>query len=249
MFEAKIELEIFKEFVTNLMIVVEEINLHISEKGFNARAVDVANVSMISCELKKVAFEHYFLDNEININVGLYLSKIYDLLNGSNKNGIIKIEINTKTQKLYIIYENLSYSTSLLDPSSIRSEPNVPKIAFSNKLCINGLEFKKAIKAAERINDYVILGLKNNTFYIEAKNETDRLYLSLDTNFEEEINNNINISSIYSIDYLLNFTKVIKKTIDLHLSIGQDYPLLVTFDMINNFGTIIYFLAPRIESE
>lgn len=247
MFKAKIELDLFKEYIMNLMIVVEEININIDEKGISAKAVDVANVSMIASTIKREAFDNYEL-NVSQLKLGLDLLKIYDILSFSNKNCIINIAVDITTQKLTISFENLFYSTSLLDPSTIRDDPNIPNISFTNKCCIRGSDLKKSLKIAERVNDHIILELKDEKLYIISKNETDNINLVLESKILENVSSSV-ISSIYSIDYLLNLTKTIWKIDKIILSIGQDYPLLATFNLSKNSGSTIYFLAPRIESE
>lgn len=246
----RININIFKEFISNLMIVADEVILNINDNGFVSKAIDISNVAMISIELEKEIFDFYELKSE-KFSVGIDLLKIYEVINEYKNDDQIYLEINNKTNKINIKFNNISYSTSLLDTSTIRMEPNMPNINYFEKVLVNGLEFKKAVKIADRINDYLVIELENKNLYIKSKNETDQISLCINSKSINQNNSNYNktVSSIYSTDYLLNLTKTLGKIENIILSIDQDYPLFITFNIYNKYGSVFYFLAPRIESD
>ena len=65
MLKATIDAEIFKETVDVIAAIVTECRLNVSEAGFMTRAVDTANVAMISIELSPEAFSSYTADENV----------------------------------------------------------------------------------------------------------------------------------------------------------------------------------------
>ena len=248
-FYAKINLDLIKEYIFNLMLINEEVCLNINNNGFYIMSIDSSNVSMIKSYLSKNEFINYILKDSSNIKIGLDLLKIYDILNNYNQNCNIDLYINTIRQKLEIHIENMIYKTSLLDVSVIKNETKDLSIQFNNEIYINGSELKKALKIADKINDYIIFELNKNKLYIKTKNEDENFSLCLNSNVIKNKNEDSLVSSIYSIEYLLNISKGIAKLDNIILSIGQDYPLQMKYNLKNKDCHFIYILAPRIEQE
>ena len=245
-FFAKINLEILKDYIYNLMLINDEICLNVTNNGFYTISFDSSNVSMIKSNLSKDEFEDYLL-KEISIKVGLDLLKIYEILNNYNQSNSVAIYINIKKQKLRIHVENMIYTTSLLDLSIIKNDTKELTIQFDNETYIDGFELKKALKIADKINDFIIFEIKEQSLFIKTKNETDYFSLLLSSNVVKKSNNFI-ISSMYSTEYLLNLSKGIGKLNNIILSIGQDYPLQIKFKLKDKNCDFTYILAPRIES-
>ena len=59
MFEAKIDANILKGCIESITAIVDEGKLRIAEDGLKLRAVDPANVAMVSFELQSDAFDDF----------------------------------------------------------------------------------------------------------------------------------------------------------------------------------------------
>ena len=55
--------------------------------------------------------------------------------------------------------------------------------------------------------------------------------------------------SLFSIDYFSNMIKPVKSDDPITISMGNDNPIRVDFDIAEKKGHVTYLLAPRIESD
>ena len=106
---------------------------------------------------------------------------------------------------------------------------------------------RKAIKAAEKVSDHVILGVDDTTFFMEAKGDIDSLKLQIPANELLALRSGES-RSLFSLDYLVDMVKAAGKADEVVLELGLDYPIKMRFQ-INKNVSIIYLMAPRIEQE
>ena len=70
MLKAAINTAIFKELIDVIAAMVTECRMHVSPDGFKTRAVDTANVAMVSLDLSSDAFSSYnATENEIGVDI------------------------------------------------------------------------------------------------------------------------------------------------------------------------------------
>ena len=67
------------------------------------------------------------------------------------------MELEEGNHKLLIDVGGLSYTLSLLDPSTIRAEPRIPQLELPAKVVMNGADLRRAVKAAEKISATICL--------------------------------------------------------------------------------------------
>lgn len=251
MFEAKIEASTLRECIEAITAVVDEGKLRLTEAGMKLRAVDPANVSMISFVLKSDAFAEYRFtaesegDNELE--VGIDFMKLLGILGIGGKEDV-ELKLDEHAQKLYTKMGSLDYTLSLLDPSTLRKEPKVPELEFPAQVIIETEEFRRAIRAAEKIGDSIVLGVAGEEFYMVAESEMDKLRLSLSK--EQLIHlTPETVSSLYSREYISAMSKGMSHTENITLNLGMNYPLQMDFELAEGKVKVSYLLAPRIESE
>jgi len=238
-----VDADVLKKLIKASSILVDEAKLRTSPEGISMRSVDSANVAMVSFELRKDAFELFEADES---EIGVDLHRLEDVLGVAKKGDMVNLSV-IDDEKLRIRIKNLSYTLSLIDPSSMRRDPRVPNLEFSAEVCVDGSEIDRAIKAASKISDHVVLGVENEVFYIEAEGDTDsmRLELTKDELFELKGGN---ARSMFSLDYLSDMSKSFRNAPEVRIYLGTDYPVKITFP-VSADGEVSYLLAPRIESE
>ncbi|HUV03300.1 MAG TPA: DNA polymerase sliding clamp [Desulfobacteria bacterium] len=250
MFEAKIDAAVLRESIESITAVVDEGKLRITEDGFTLRAVDPANVAMISFDLQRDAFDDFRFEKESDaeaIETGIDFVKLHDILGigGLEK---VTLKLDEQVQKLFTTMGSLAYTVSLLDPASLRKEPKVPELEFPVQVTIELEEFRRTIRAAEKIGDHIVLGVDGEEFYMEVEGEMDKLRLGLRK--EQLIHMTPGtLHSLYSLDYVAAMTKGMSHADHITLNLGKDYPLQVDFEVADGKCKVSYLLAPRIESE
>jgi proliferating cell nuclear antigen len=245
MFKAAINAELLKDAIASLAVIVDEVRFKIKPEGISVKAVDPANVAMGIFELGSSAFDAYSADE---CEIGVDLNKIMDLLGIADKNDTVRMELEEENHKLLIDVGGLSYTLSLLDPSTIRAEPRVPQLELPAKVVLNGADLRRAVKAAEKISDHMLMGVSDDTFYMEAKGDTDQVRLEMGRDQLIDLKAG-EACSLFSLDYLTDIVKPTNKVNEVTLSLGKDFPILIDFEIANGAGRISYLLAPRIESD
>ncbi len=244
MLNARIKSDRLKDIVEILSALVQETKLNLTPQGISTRAVDPANVAMVSVDLAKDAFDSFeATDGEIGIDI----AKLRGIMEMANTDDVIKLELDEKGQKLVVEMRGISYTLSLLDPSGIRKEPKIPELNLPAHITLKGDDLKRAVKAAEKISDYMSLGVKENVFFMEADGDTDKVLMELTKDQLIDIVPD-NANSLFSLDYLSDISKTAGKASQVTLDIGKDYPMKVRFAFAEGHGQALYMLAPRVES-
>lgn len=245
MFKATIDAYLLKDSVETLSVLVDEARFRISPEGIAVRAVDPANVAMVSFDLATDAFDDFSADD---CELGLDLSRVSDILAVADRDDKVRMELDEDAKKLMIQIGGFSYTLSLLDPSTIRAEPRIPQLDLPAEIVLNGKDLQKAVKAAEKISDHMLLGVEGENFFMEAEGDTDRVKLTMSRDQLIDIKPN-DTRSLFSLDYLSDIIKPASKSNEVTLHLGKDFPIKINFSIANGAGTIGYLLAPRIESD
>jgi proliferating cell nuclear antigen len=149
-----------------------------------------------------------------------------------------------------VSFEGYRYSITLLDPNTIRKDPNPPNIDLPGKVVLSGSELNNAIKAASVVSDKIALGIDpaNQLFYMSAEGDTDHIRREFG---KDEVNyiNSSEARSLFSLDYLKDMGKVMNKAEEVEVSLGIDHPAKFSFYIAGGNGHVEYLLAPRIEAD
>ena len=261
MFKAKVNANVLRECIESITAIVDEGKLRIAEDGLKLRAVDPANVAMVSFELQGDAFDEFRFavaeevkseteagtESKAETEIGIDFVKLLGIL-GIGGREEVELELDEHAQKLFTRMGSLAYTISLLDPSSLRKEPKVPELDFPVQVIIETEEFRRTIRAAEKIGDHIVLGVDGEVFYMEAEGEMDKLRLGLRKEQLIHLTPGT-LHSLYSLDYISAMSKGMSHAENITLNLGKDYPLLIEFEVAEGKGKVSYLLAPRIESE
>lgn len=260
MFKAEIDISILKEYLAALTAVVDEGAVRITETGLTMQAVDAANVAMVAFKLDRAVFDEFEVEtvtdmdaHEIKIGeikIGIDFVKLQGLVALADASETCKLELEGYDQKLNIKMGSLVFTISLLDPGALRKEPKVPELDYPASVTIDTEEFKRAVKAARKINDYIDIGIDadQDLFYMETRDGMDTLKLGLRRDQLVDLRSET-VSSKFAADYLVAMAKGITRAEQITLYLGRNYPLQISFDVVDGKGSINYLLAPRIEGE
>lgn len=244
MFKAVINAESLRDAMEAVSSLVDEVKFSISEKGLELKAVDPANVAMVSLKIGAEAFEYF---KATTGEIGVDLVRLSDVLSMADRGENVQLELDEESRKLKIGVSSLSYTLSLIDPTAIRKEPRIPELDLPAHVTLPGGELRRAVKAAEKVSDHVILGVSDEGFYMEAKGDIDSLKLKIPSTELLGLKPG-EARSLFSLDYLEDMSKSIGKAREVTLELGIDYPLRVSYKLGPSVE-INYLLAPRIEQE
>lgn len=246
MFQASLDAEILQKTLDSVGVLVEESTIHLDEDGFGIRAVDPANVGMVDLSLSTDAFESYKTDGGL---IGVDLARLADIAGMADSNQLVRLELDEETRKLQIRINGLEYTLGLIDPDSIRDEPDIPDLDLPARIIIEGRDIDRAVTAADMIADHITLGVveEDECFYIDADGDTDDVHLELTREDLIDLTSGA-ARSVYSLDYLKSMNQAIPSEAEVLVELGEEFPVMLYLEIAEGEGSVTYVLAPRIES-
>ena len=135
-----------------------------------------------------------------------------------------------------------------LDPSTINS-PNLPNIEIPSTIEINGSALAQALRASRLGGDLVNFSIDANTFTVHVQGQPDSVNVSFSKDDLESLNCSKPARSQYSLTYLVPLSKVFGSLGTVKLGFGESFPLRLEFSFNDGAAEVVYFLAPRVESD
>jgi len=247
MFKAIVSASTLRDALDSVSVLVDECKIRLNEDELAIRAVDPANVGMVDLTLEAAAFESYEADGGV---IGVNLNRLEDIAGMANTGDLIQLELDEETRKLHIHIEGLSYTLALIDPDSIRQEPDIPDLDLPAEIVLEGAQIDRGITAADMVSDHIRLRVDEaeEAFFIEAEGDTDDVDLRLDR--EDLIDLQAGpADSLFSLDYLKDMNKAIPKDAEVRVELGEEFPVKLHYEFGEGMGQVTYMLAPRIQSE
>ena len=253
MFEAEINEGRLIDCMESITAITDMGVLNIVADGWKVNMVDPANVALISLELQSDAFDKFEFEtkgSEEGIKIGIDFGSLLGMLRLWEEGKKVELKLDEHAEKLFVSSDIFDYSISLLKLSSLRREPKKPRVNFSVQVIIETEEFRRAIRAMERLSDTVMLGVDGEQFYMEAKDESNMLRSVLRKVFPLKKEPG-NFHTRYSLEYLSVMCSGMARAQNLTLNFGSDSPLQIWMDFDVGAGNkkVSYLLAPLIDQE
>jgi len=247
MFKAIVDAETLRTALDSVGVLVDECKIHLNEDGLAIRAVDPANVGMVDLDLDASAFESYEADGGL---IGVNLTRLFDIAKMADSDQLVQLELDEETRKLHIQLDGLEYTLALIDPDSIRKEPDLPDLDLPARIVLEGADIDRAVKAADMVSDHIALGVDEDGefFYVDAEGDTDDVHFELPR--DELIDLQVGAAhSLFSLDYLKDMNRAIPKNGEVTVDLGEEFPVRIGFEIAEGQGSVTYMLAPRIQSD
>jgi len=247
MFKTIVSAETLTDALDSVSVLVDECKIRLEDDGLAIRAVDPANVGMVDLDLSADAFESYETDGGV---IGVNLARLEEFAGMADSGQLVELELDEETRKLHIQIEGLEGTLALIDPDSIRQEPDLPDLDLSSEVVLEGADIDRAVTAADMVSDHIALGVDadEEVFYVDAEGDTDDVHLELTTEDLIALTPG-EARSLFSLDYLKDMNKAIPKDAEVTMELGQEFPVKLHFDIAEGNGQVTYMLAPRIQSD
>lgn len=223
MFKAIVGASTLQDALDSVSVLVDECKIRLNDEELSIRAVDPANVGMVDLTLEAAAFESYEADGGV---IGVNLARLEDIAGMANSGDLIHLELNEETRKLHIEIDGLSYTLALIDPDSIRQEPDIPDLDLASEIVVEGAQINRGITAADMVSDHIRLRVDetDEAFFIEAEGDTDDVDLRLAR--EDLIALTAGpADSLFSLDYLKDMNKAIPSDAEVTIELGEEFPV------------------------
>lgn len=248
LFEASIEAGSLRDAMDTIHAIVDECRLHFCNDGLVIRAVDPANVAMVDESIGTDAFKSYETDcGEIGIN----LERVMEVVGiADDSETLVQFNLNPEVRKLEMQVGSVEYTLALIDPDSIRMEPDIPELDLPAEVSVDSAEFKRGIRAGDMVSDHLRYRVdpQAEQFITAADGDTDDVNLELGEDDLEDVEWGA-ADSLFSLDYLKDLRKPIPKETTLLMQLGEEFPLKISLTMADGAVEVTYMLAPRISSD
>ena len=177
-FYATIEARRFKRLLRAVSAVVEECRIHLEPEGLVIRAVDGANVAMIDLSASAEVFEFYDASGGV---IGVDIGRLYEVARMADASDHLHLRLDQETRKLYVRIKELEYTLGIIDPETIRQEPDLPDLEFAAELTLSKDEFSRAVKAADMVAEETLFSVDEveEQFIVEANGDADTMRYEL----------------------------------------------------------------------
>lgn len=233
-------------WLDTINVLVEECVLHFETSGIRTAATDPANVAMVRTVLGGGAFESYDADGEA---LGINLGRLCETLSLADSGDLAELDLDEETRKLTVRVGGMTRTIALIDPDTIRQEPDIPDLDLPADVRIPADGLSTAVTMADLVSDHVALEADaGGEFRITAEGDTDdaQLAFAADEMLDgSEIGEDC--QSMFSLDYLADMERGIVDE-EVRIQLGAEFPTKLKFQPAES-ASATYMLAPRISSD
>lgn len=256
MLEARFnEASTLKKVLDSVKDLVSVANLDCNDSGIALQAMDDSRVTLIALLLRSQGFEHYRCDRSHSL--GLSLANLSKVLKCAANEDSVTIKGEDEGDLLSLVFESSkvervsSYDLKLMDIDA--DHLGIPETEFSAIITMSSAEFQRICRDLTVLSDSVTIDVSkegitfsnngeigNGSIKIKQRNSNEE---SGDPGVSIELRDPVSL--VFSLKYLLNFTKATPLCNTVKLSLASGIPILVEYDA-GDVGYIRYYLAPKI---
>jgi len=255
-----VDTSLFRKYITIPLVTLEPqdeiISLICKKDCIDILESNIQNVLRSYISLNNNMLENY--ENNFEDDEELILNiKITDLDSSlQSLSGKSKFVLDSNKQKLNISSGMYKYTLGL---HTRKNAVNFPNLEFNNTINLKGIDFFTVIDKSSKMNNLMSLEIKSNvmdendfSLHIIANKKETNDGLNVEIDKFNMLKQNIKNECSTSIDSIgtdfLNILKVTAKDIEeIKLNLGNDYPLLIEYNIKENKGIVKLMLAPRVD--
>lgn len=251
MFKLKVsDAKLLRDMATAISILVDEATFKIEPDGLKLRAMDPSRVAMIDFEWPKSIFQEYEAPEPSKMC--LNISELLKLLKRAGKDEAVELAIDDKTGKLLVTITGKyarKFTMSMLEPSE--EEVPTPKISFNVKAKTTTHGLSQAIEDAQLVSDHVKIEAEPDKMTLSATGDIMGATITLPKGSDALLDLEVkeDAKATFSLSYLSEIIKAASATSEIAtLEFSSDMPIRIDFQQTKE-GKLVFFLAPRIETE
>lgn len=251
-FGFRIPVATMTDAIAALRTIVDESKLRFDDAGLRSRVVDPANIAMVDVDVPASAFERLTVADETTL--GVSLETFADVLGMAESDDDLIASLNAETKKLELEFPatGLEYTCALIDPDSIRQEPDIPDLDLGGEFIVRGRAIDRGLSAADLVSDHIRLtGVDNGTLRLSADGDTDTVDLEI-TGDGDLIDGSLNgdeQESLFSLDYLSDISRPIGSDSAVTVDLGGEMPVKMHFETGDGDIGVTAMVAPRIQGD
>ena len=251
MFKATMnDARLFRNLLGAISSLIEEADFNATPDGIKLRSMDPSHIAMVDFEWPKTAFDSYECSG--NTKLRLSVSNLLKLLKRTRSDESIEVVYDDANKKLNITLKNKivrKFITPTLEPST--EEVPTPKVPFNARVKITAATLRDIIDDVQAISDNVKLEVSSDKFVVRATGELSSALIEMDRGSDAILDIDVKepARATYNLNYLGEIIRAGSGASEVtSLEFSTNMPIKVEFEMPQQ-GRLLYYLAPRIESE
>lgn len=232
----RILFESLKEILTDVNIIFSKDHVKIS-------SMDGSKISMVHLKLNTCEFEHYYCENDLSL--GVNITSLFKLIKTVNNSDTLSFFVEkTNPSKLNIRIQNAdkitTYRYQLLEIDN--AEFTIQPKEFDFTITMPSGDFQKICR------DMNNMGADK----VEIKSINDKLVFSCTGDIAEQetivggkdvINSSNVTQGVFSLKFLLLFTKATNLCNTINIYLTNDYPIIIEYS-VASLGKVKFILMP-----
>ena len=226
--------------------LVSESKIHFNDDGINIRAVDPAKIGMAWADLSSEAFESW--DTPGAATVGINIEGMTDRV-GKASGELVTLAVDMETRHLNVSTDRADMEMAMIDPDSVRSEPDLPELDLPNVVTLSREQLDYATDVATMSSDHIEVLAEGDTVQFIGEGDVDANTVSYgaeDTGDDTDLS--ADVASLFSAEYFEKLVDGIPKNTDVTVHFGDEYPIHFEWAALEGNLEVKQMLAPRISS-
>lgn len=254
-----IQASAFKTLIEALKELLVDTTIIFDETGMKIFTVDTAHIVVIHLKLDADKFEHYYCEKPMSIGINMIL--FYKIIKTINSNDTLTLFMNSNPDfgmdYLGIKIENVEKNTKTtykltlydLDPENIQIDP----IEYNSIITLPSCDFQKIVRDMANIaQDVEIKNIEKQLIFSCQGDFCKQETILSDTDKGNLVIYNRNIDKItqgiFSLKYLVMFTKCTNLSSTVEINLRNDLPLIVQYG-IASLGQIKLGMSPTYKND
>lgn len=236
-----------KAGIDAIVSLVEEGQFEVKNDGLHLKAMDPSQISMVSFTMPKSAFVEYNISDESKI--GIDITQLANVLARGKKGE--KAELSVEEGRLVVKFIGEKHKRTFKVPLMETGErtQKEPKIEFKNFVVVKADAFKETLKDAKLISSHLRLQLTPEQFVVDVRGENGEVRAEFDKGSSEVsgLQTEGAVKATFPLQYLEDMVKATAGSSVVRINLETDRPLKLEYDIEG--AKVVYYLAPRIETE
>ena len=242
--------KLLRDAITAISTLIDEGTFNVSPEGIKLRSMDPSRVAMVDFTMQKTAFNEYVSDQnaKICINLGEFLK----LLKRAGRDEAVEILLDeSKGQVVITIRGRYTRTFRMPTLEAIEDEVPTPRVTFNAKVTLTTDGLRHSLEDVALVSDHVRMETDGERFMMSAKGDIMGANIELEKGSDALLSLEVKEPSraTYPLSYLSDIVKAASATSDIvALEFSTDMPVRLDFKQPYD-GSLVYYLAPRIEVE
>ncbi|MBQ2832356.1 proliferating cell nuclear antigen (pcna) [Methanobrevibacter sp.] len=231
---------IFKTAFESIAKIIDEVTLTADNEGIRLRALDRSHITFVSMDLDVDLFDEYQCDVPEKISIDA--TEFLQILKHGKTNDILRLSVDENN--LIIIFDGdatRKFNIRFIDDEYETAVP--PQIDHPINIKMPSDLLKDALNDMQLFSDKILFTIDQDYFKIHTQGtfgDGEVKYIHGE-NIQETCQAMFNTEKVSDIMRASKFSK------EVTVSLGNDMPLKITFELITGDGRLTYLLAPRLE--